>query len=567
MRQLGGPPPPLWTGETAAFGVQPRTERSDKTWVCRPQNGMHARRSKLTMPPPFSSLSAIAGRPLRAYHRWFIRRPTSANRQSTGTRGPAWFMFASVAIILVGAGIRASFLDHPMRYDESMAYVKYVVLPLWRIPLLYDDVQNHILHTMLVHESVRWLGDSPAAMRLPALLAGLSLIPGVIVLSRRMGSSRLFALLAGAAVAVSNVLVDYSSNARGYTLVAALTLGMCLATVGLVREPRRRRRWASWSLLAVMGMFTIPIMALPIAGLSGLILLDAMLRCSGRRRRSQSLRLAVHLVLVITASALLYLPALICTGPALFLGVRHGVAGYSQAAIGSTSHLVSMCWHDWTLDFGFAGVASIAVGLAISMWMAARRRDAIRAMPLLVGAFAATVAMLSPVTTYPRLWMFLLPIAITGGISGLGALPGRRVRGIVATALAVALTLAGYRVTQREFLLAEDANTLVDAELIAKSLIDFEDRQFALVTTPATYAIRYYYTTSVDVPHPAHPSAPQVKGVLVAVNHTQTLEEVLSARGDVFAGYAAPVLHRELPHTRLYWMPKLPETRSVALKD
>ena len=60
-------------------------------------------------------------------------------------------------------------------------------------------------------------------MRLPALIAGILLIPATYLLFRVI-SNNLAALLSSALVAVSSPLIEFSTNARGYTTV---TLYVC----------------------------------------------------------------------------------------------------------------------------------------------------------------------------------------------------------------------------------------------------------------------------------------------------------------------------------------------------
>src|SRR5262249_13229182 len=61
---------------------------------------------------------------------------------------------------------------------------------------------------------VAMLGRSEIAYRLPALLAGVAIIPAGFLLARRLTGSSAAALVAAAVLALFGTLVDYSQDAR-----------------------------------------------------------------------------------------------------------------------------------------------------------------------------------------------------------------------------------------------------------------------------------------------------------------------------------------------------------------
>jgi hypothetical protein len=132
-------------------------------------------------------------------------------------------LVAMAGLMMIAALVRWPYLDQPMRYDESHTYLNYASQPWYVAIAKYDAPNNHILHTLAVRASARLLGDSPFAIRLPAFLAGVLLAPacyllGVAVRGRAAGA------LAGLTVAAWSPLVEFSTNARGYTLVCLFTV-------------------------------------------------------------------------------------------------------------------------------------------------------------------------------------------------------------------------------------------------------------------------------------------------------------------------------------------------------
>ena len=117
-----------------------------------------------------------------------------------------------------------------MRYDESVTFVHYASRP-WYIALTnYTAPNNHVFHSLLVHASTWIFGGAPWAIRLPALIAGILLVPASYVAARALVREARGAL-AASLVAGSSMLVEYSTNARGYTILALVfVLLLALAT-------------------------------------------------------------------------------------------------------------------------------------------------------------------------------------------------------------------------------------------------------------------------------------------------------------------------------------------------
>src|SRR5688500_2353889 len=158
--------------------------------------------------------------------------------------------------------MRLLYLAQPMRYDEAVTYMYFVRLPWSEAVSTYTYPNNHVFHTLLAKASVSVFGNSPWALRLPALLAGLLLVPATYAVARAIYGSRA-ALVAAALVATSGMLVLYSTNARGYSLVAlAFLLLLLLAMRLLAGAPTRL--WITFAIIAALGLWTIPVMLYPL---------------------------------------------------------------------------------------------------------------------------------------------------------------------------------------------------------------------------------------------------------------------------------------------------------------
>src|SRR6516165_8653441 len=169
-------------------------------------------------------------------------------------------------IIAIGAAARIYFIDEPMRSDEAYTYNEYATRSLYDAVSLYTFPNNHLLHTLLVHLTVRWFGGAPWAVRLPAMLAGLALIPATYAMVRQLVDSR-SALFAAAFVTASDPLISYSVNARGYTLLCLITV-LFVWSASRLRDEKGGsfRDWLLVTVLPPLGFFTIPIMLFPFGG-------------------------------------------------------------------------------------------------------------------------------------------------------------------------------------------------------------------------------------------------------------------------------------------------------------
>lgn len=169
-----------------------------------------------------------------------------------------WLIIA----LIIGTGIRGYFLSQPMRYDEAYTFLNFV-LPKFSQLFYYPLPNNHVLHSILVQISTSIWGKNPVAIRLPALLSGIGIIPITFYLSRSLKQS---GVLASIAIAVFPYFVLFSVNARGYTLLVFFTLGLAFTGIKIVRK-RSISYIILFALLAALGMFTIPSMLFSIVSI------------------------------------------------------------------------------------------------------------------------------------------------------------------------------------------------------------------------------------------------------------------------------------------------------------
>ena len=197
-----------------------------------------------------------------------------------------------------------------MRYDEAWTFLHYASRPL------FEGISNYSAPETITSFILRWCmrficcsADHPWLLRLPALVAGLAVIPATYFLGAAL-HGRATGLLAAGFATLSAPLIDYSVNARGYTMMTFFSTAAFAIAVRVMEEPGRRG-WVMLAICSILGFFTVPVMAYPYATLiiwMGLCVLTA-------NSRKVTLRNLLQLSLIVVVGTLiLYIPMLIGGG-------------------------------------------------------------------------------------------------------------------------------------------------------------------------------------------------------------------------------------------------------------
>ncbi len=391
-------------------------------------------------------------------------------------------------VILAGLVVRIEFLFQPMRYDEAGTSVHYVAQP-WYIPLTtYTAPNNHVLHSVLAQISTSIFGGAPWALRLPALIAGILLIPATYLVGRSF-YGRNVGLLAAALVAGGSILVEYSTNARGYALVALLFMLM-LALATRLRTTRAPAAWLAFAVLGALGFFTVPVMLYPfgavVAWLATAIWLD------GRDRRLFHLRLVPAVLMTVALTLLLYLPILATSGVDALTSnpfVQSQSVSYVFDEWPDSIVRVASGWHR---DLPLAVAIALAVAFAIGVVF--HRRLARQPVPPAAAALAwiVPIVLAQRVVPFERVWLFLLPLYLVTAAAGLAWIL-RRQQLVAAVALVGCAALVATAFATRSVYHSEDTSTFRDGEQVARFVESrLEPGQKVLVAPPADLILEYW---------------------------------------------------------------------------
>ena len=454
----------------------------------------------------------------------------------------AVFAIACLMVLAAGWRMREVRLYGPMRNDEAFTYVAYVKRGDY---FDYSRPNNHVLNTLLMAGSAKVLGESPLGLRMPAFVCGLLLMPAVGLLCFQLSGSGAMALAAMALAAGSPALVEYSANARGYSLVALAAVLMGCLTVRLRRAPGWKMGWVGWVICGVAGLYAVPIMVYAIAPLALLLLADP---CTEARKRVAPL--GVAMVAMGIATAALYAPvvaksglAAITTNPfvtPMGLGTVPGEMAARFAEMATT----------WTGSGSGLFVAFLCVGTVASVFTVEKRGGNRMQLLALAGiAVLLAAGFLQRRVPPVRVCLYLQAWMIACACAAMGQLAATEwVRIAMAAALMLLAGYDGYRVKKQPLLISEDPHTFVDAGEVAAHLVQGGlyrgDTALIWNSSENLWPPLLYYLIQMQ-PEQGETvdwNDPASRRIFVLIERTDKIEDFLRSRPGFSELYEAPQL-------------------------
>jgi uncharacterized membrane protein len=351
------------------------------------------------------------------------------------------FVWALAILLVLGLSLRLYHLGSGLWFDEIETLVEYVRSPLGTILSDYHSTNQHPLYSVLARLSLTLLGESGAALRLPAALLGTTSLWAYYRLASDVGDRR-EALLGTALLTVSYHHVWFSQNARGYSGLLLLTLLSTTAFLRLLRDAKPG--WGTtvgYGITAALAVYIHPTaLLLPVSHALILLAVWWAARRTGRRVGSAP---ATAILLAAGFTLLLYLPML-----------SQVVATFSRP----NPYAARTVWQSplWLLTESARGLAAglpggwlaiaaggllLAAGLA-SFW---RQRPALIGVFLLPALLTALAALGMHQNLWPRFFFFSAGFAVLLAIRGGFVLCGLLLRDrgpVVATGGAILAILA-----------------------------------------------------------------------------------------------------------------------------
>jgi hypothetical protein len=407
----------------------------------------------------------------------------------------AW---AVPVLFLVGAILRVRFLFGPVGFDEASNFVWFASKPLYLGVSWYPAPNNHVFYTLLMHFAWRLFGDHEWAIRLPALLAGLLLIP-VTYWAGRVLYERHSALIAAALVTATSPLVFFSVNGRGYTLVCVFFL-LLLIIGRYLLDHDSSPGWLLWGLVAAVGFYTIPIMMYAVGTAAlWLFLSSQSMEPKGRRHFLAGLGMALAVAAVVTT--LLYLPVLIVSGPKLLFDNPWvhpmnfaDLWSFLPARIGRT-------WKMLTENVPSIVVWMLVAGFVISLFCHRRVATNRVSVPIAAALCIAPLLVAQRAAPQARMWLFLVPLFAIVSSAGLWFVvrllanrAGTRCLSSISTVMAMGFSLLlGSAVIRADDVSSRDGVVPGIDDVVVWMKGQLMPRDIVLGKLPATVPLIYYF--------------------------------------------------------------------------
>lgn len=331
-----------------------------------------------------------------------------ARRRSVARRTPHAFVLLLITALAVG--LRIQYMHRGIRYDEAFTVLYFASKPIYVGLINYGIPNNHILHTLLVHWAILLFGAGEWAIRLPAFVAGVLIVPLAYAFASRLAGPSA-GILAATFTATSSILIEYSINARGYTMICAFTLAIAICAIEI-----RRQVSPVWCFLfalsATLGFWTIPTFLFSVGGPIAWLIWESF-DCHLSRRGLLRKRLVIIIFLTGICTTVLYAPAIILNGPAALVANK-AESSWPVVLEGNLS-VFTAAIHQWMRDLGT--LMPIAISSAALLGIAVC--SSLRRLVLVTLGFAVAVLLVVRFVPFPRTWLVYLPVFLVAAASGI----------------------------------------------------------------------------------------------------------------------------------------------------
>ena len=319
----------------------------------------------------------------------------------------------------IGFILRLLDLNKSIAYDEAYTFIHFASRPFKHILADYSAPNNHIFHTILVGISYRLFGGQAWALRLPAFLAGILMIPAMYMAARRFFSSYQ-SLVAAGLIAIIPLFINYSVNGRGYTLLVLFALLLANFAGILVTRPSNPALVA-FIITSALGFYTIPIFLYPMAGISLWVIATYLFRKEPWQEKVR--KVCVFLgacVLAGILTLLLYSPVIIFgSGLSSIIGNEIVKSLSWSTFVENLDPRLLKAWNKWmigispTLEYAFLG------GFLISVLLYRKVSNQKLPLPVFLALAVAVLVVLQRVSPLPRIWIYLEAFYLMFAAAGL----------------------------------------------------------------------------------------------------------------------------------------------------
>ncbi len=416
------------------------------------------------------------------------------------------YTIALTIIVCIGMLFRTLFLFQPMRWDESYTFFQFVSRPLMFGLSDSYNFNNHLLHTILAHLAFKLFGSDPWMLRLPVYISGILLIPSVYAVSKIMYGKNT-AIIAASFISISSILTEYSTNARGYSILVLLCTWL-IGIAALLQRSNRRFLWILFIIIGSLGLYTIPIMLYPLGGIFLWILISITAKKPLPERICIIKQLTYSTISIGVLTLLLYTPTIAVSGLHAITANEYVRPLAWNEFFSNVPRTIYQTWLEWNRDIPFPIPWILLGGFFFSLICHYKLGQPWFSIFLVTMLWCTVVLLFQRVNPWKRVWLFFLPLYfimasagithILYSISSLGKhyMYMNRLCPFIAIFLCIFLGLIGVR-TQSVIYANMSSETLLDAEQISlrlKNLLHKGDG--VVIICPSNYPLLYYFYKS-----------------------------------------------------------------------
>ena len=476
-------------------------------------------------------------------------------------------IYALLVIIFIAVFLRSYYLLQPIRYDEAHMFNAYASQPLYIGLTNYSAANNHLFHTFLIHITCLVFGDKLWAIRLYDFIAGILMVP-VSYMAMRMFYDKYTGLIAAGIIASSSALIEFSTNARSYTIISLICL-MLFAVLKYLKNKRNTAAWGGVVILSCIGLYTTTAM-IPCLGIAVVwFFLSVVFNDMGYSRRQILKDFTLSLLFVICLTTILYSPVIITSGLNSILGNDVIDKFFRGSSFDQLSFFSVAVWNLFNRDVPYVIYLVLIFGFIVSLLFHKKLSNDRVSIFIAVVLVIALMVSVDIVPRWMRHWLFLLPIYIgiaSAGVAFLIRLIGLKVitkyRHILFASFSVltSLWLCLCIVSSQSVYYSEDTGTLRDAEDITfyiKQKLKPDDR--ILANCPSDSPLLYYFNLH-NVSSKFLFDSPATGGrIFIVVNlpAKQTLGRIIGNEKVVKDNYSTPRLIKKYEFANLYVMNRI----------
>lgn len=473
---------------------------------------------------------------------------------------PRWSLLTLILVFITGLAIRLFYLTRPLSVDEAQTIMKYASSSLGFGLSVYDEPNNHIFHTLLVHLSMAYFGNNDLwVVRLPTLVAGLLTIPATFMVARTL-FCRTTAVFSTALVTFLYPLIEYSTKARGYSIIVLFTV-LLLGLAVYVQRHSNRAAWLVYTVISALGFYTIPIFLYPFTVVSAWLLGSILLTPQIMPRPVLLKRLLFSVSFAVILAGALYLPVLARSGIDALVGNTF-VAPLPWADLWSRLlDIPARIWEFATETMPKVVQVVLGVAFAVGVLLYPRVANYGVNFGLVVVIVMIPLLVLQRVEPFARVFIFLIPLAamlassaLANALKWLVRSENWRVGAIIGTAVLVCVLNIRHSLLNPDLLTSSVGDNEAAYRFIEQQIRPNVAMWSSSLLTTQRRQLFEYYLSEQDYPSGILLSSPENAQSLYLFVERQAeyLEDVMLAHGLELSAYSQPTRLKNYQFFDLY---------------